>query len=747
MYNTPKLMVVSSSFEISAPAEGRYKIVVRTYGYISDSLSVQVGASGLDIGTIELSLGSDISDIQSLKEITVSARRPLIEQHSDRMVYDVTRDPNARRLRMTGILEKIPAMNFSSGKLEYAGLSVGRIFINGEEHEFINASTQFPMNHIRGDVMAQIEVIPPGSPQYDNNVTIVNIITSRPLPNGFATEIKGGGKTDNSWDADVNFVSKIHDRFIFRIGYSGLWADSPKLNAETLYENFESGATVSVRNSHTEAWSTRDRHNFKFRSSMTLGKNKLDLGLNTSFGESDSYNIAKHIIINGAQQSELSASHGRSRTVPTLNGDLKLTFERTKRRWVYILYNYADNRIESFNRTELTPEDGELYMARYSEGENYTKVHTAQIFNKLSFGAGHSLTAQGLYVHRTYDDLTQYRYLSPDEMGEGEIGGLNYKQQVMSLKGSYNYQIRKFSTAATLGAEYETNRGIFRNTGTPLCHDHWQLTPRFSLTWRLGKYSLGTSYGMKSIRPTMTMLNPYEDDSDPKNILRGNPDLRSETGHNISLSLNRNFGALSGKVGLSLSFNLIPDAIERVTEPAENGINITTYRNVGKRYRYHIGFDNGVIPITRNIYLTYFAGYSIIFYNSHDPNIGTNRTEGFDCIANLSGRLWKSGSVKIDYYLSSTQNLSQSLKTDYLHRFAIRIDQSIIKNKLSASVTVSNPFSSHSTLREDIAGPNFRMVSRHEYLGRIFGFSLRANLGRLKDRVPEAETVPDDTSR
>jgi hypothetical protein len=603
------------------------------------------------------------------------------------------------------------------------------------------------MNHIRGDVMAQIEVIPPGSPQYDNNVTIVNIITSRPLPNGFATEIESGCKTDNSWDADVDFVSKIRNSFIFRIGYSGSGQNSPKLNTETLYESFGDVASALVRYSHTEAWSTRVGHNLKFRCSIPLGKNKLDFGFNTSFGKSDSYNNAEHII-NSAQQSDLSAFHGRSRTVPSLNGDLKFTFERTKRRYAYITYNYADNRIESSNHTELTPaEEGDLYASRHSEGEKYSKVHTAQTFDLLTFGAGHSLTVRGLYIHRTYDDLTQYSYLSSGYTEENEIIGLNYKQQVVSLNGSYNYRIRKFSTSATLGTEYETNRGIFRNTGTPLSHNHWQLTPRVSLRWLLKKYSLGTYYSMNSIRPTMTMLNPYEDDSDPKNILRGNPYLRPETKHGISLSLDKSFGTLSGKVGVSLSFDLIPNAIEKVTEPADNGINITIYRNVGRRERYRIGFDNGMIPITKNIYLTYFAGYSIIFYDSHDPNIGSNRTEGFDCIANLSGRLWKSGYVKIDYYLSSTQNLSQSLKTDYFHRVTIRIDQSIIKNKLSASLTVSNPFSSHSALREEIAGSNFRMVSRHEYLGRILGFSLRANFGRLKDRVAEAETVPDDTSR
>ena len=101
-------------------------------------------------------------------------------------------------------------------------------------------------------------------------------------------------------------------------------------------------------------------------------------------------------------------------------------------------------------------------------------------------------------------------------------------------------------------------------------------------------------------------------------------------------------------MGLSLSFNLIPDAIEWVVEPEDNGINISTYRNVGRREKYSIGFDNGVIPITWNIYLTYFVGYSIIFYDSHDPNIDSKRTEDFGDIANLLGSLWKSDPFAID---------------------------------------------------------------------------------------------------
>ncbi|MFA5713695.1 MAG: TonB-dependent receptor, partial [Bacteroidales bacterium] len=497
-----------------------------------------------------------------------------------------------------------------------------------------------------------------------------------------------------------------------------------------------------------------DRQELKFRASTTLGKNKLNFGIKTSFGGSDSYNNAIHTSSN-SQGQEHTLFHSSFRNIPTVSGDIKFTFERTRKRFAYITYNYADNRTEYTNLTNLTnvsPADETLASSRESIRENYSKVHTAQTFDMLTLGRGHSLTIRSLYTNRQYDDLTQYTYYyyspDPDDPNEPSVeeieesGGVQYNQQVVSLSGAYSYRIRNIAAAATLGGQYEGNRGLFRNTNTPLQHSHWQFAPSLSLTWRAKKYFFRTGYSMGTIRPNMNMLNPYEDDSDPKNIYRGNPDLRPETRHSTSLSLSRRFGKLGGSIEMSLSFSLIPNAIERVTMATDNGATLTTYRNIGQRKQYRIGFDNGVIPFSKNVALQYFVGYSFIVFDSPDPNLGHNRTGGFDCIAVLSGRAWSSGTLRLTYNLLSSHNLSQSQKTGYLHNFTFRLDQSIIKNKISASLTVANPFESRSTLREEIAGSNFRTISTREHLGRIVGVSLRFNFGRLKDRVAEAENVP-----
>lgn len=245
----------------------------------------------------------------------------------------------------------------------------------------------------------------------------------------------------------------------------------------------------------------------------------------------------------------------------------------------------------------------------------------------------------------------------------------------------------------------------------------------------------------------MAMLNPYEDDSDPRNIVRGNPGLKSETEHDISAGIYRHLGMIVGQASVSFFCSIIPDAIERVTESAGGDASITTYRNVGRRVKYGISTYNAIPLDKKGTFLSFYLVYSITRYDSPDPNVGDNRSRGIEGMAIFSGKLWKGARLQADYLLTSTQNLSQSRKTDYLHSLKFEINQEIIKNRLSASVYVRNPFESRSSLRERIAGDNFRMETSREHLGRVFGFSLRFNFGRLRDRVADATPPPDDTSR
>ena len=268
------------SFAWQAPKAGTYKLVFKALGCISDSLVVELAAD-TQVGMIKL-FPDDVS--RTLEAASVTAEQPLMVNMIDRYVYDVSRDPDAKRKKMTEMIEKIPNVNAltADGRLEYGGVRFEQIFIDGERHEMINVGLQFPMRMIRGDVMDKIELILPGSPQYDNSGPILNIITSRPLPNGYAAEVKGEAATNNNYVGNVDVVSKIRDKVVLRFGYGINYGSSPKLNSNTLRENYASdGTTASSLESVTQSWTDRLSHAIRLRGSTKLFARNLTFGVST----------------------------------------------------------------------------------------------------------------------------------------------------------------------------------------------------------------------------------------------------------------------------------------------------------------------------------------------------------------------------------------------------------------------------------------------------------------------------------
>lgn len=146
-------------FSLKVKSPGSYLIKFDAMGYGADSLTVNITESVTNIGVIKLPEG------QQLTGVTVSAKKLIMKQEVDKLVYDVTNDPEAKRLKMADIMKKIPFMTINAldGKLKYLDNTISTILINGKSNEMISGGRQFPMRLIKGDVMSSIEIIMPGT--------------------------------------------------------------------------------------------------------------------------------------------------------------------------------------------------------------------------------------------------------------------------------------------------------------------------------------------------------------------------------------------------------------------------------------------------------------------------------------------------------------------------------------------------------------------------------------------------------
>ena len=128
-------------------------------GFMTDSLVVETDVKDLNLGKIALIEG------ETLAGTTVKARKVVMKVEEDRLVYDVSKDLDAGKVKMMDIMKRIPfmAINPKSGNLSYLDENITNITINGQKNNLISGGRQHPMKLIKGDYMKEIEVILPNT--------------------------------------------------------------------------------------------------------------------------------------------------------------------------------------------------------------------------------------------------------------------------------------------------------------------------------------------------------------------------------------------------------------------------------------------------------------------------------------------------------------------------------------------------------------------------------------------------------
>lgn len=263
-------------FTIFVKSSGTYLIKIDAMGYARDSLKVEVKETAQDIGTFHLAAG------QQLAGITLSAEKLIMKDEGDRLVYDVTKDPEAKRVKMMDIMKKIPNLSVNpKGKLTYLDEDIATIKINGEDNAMVNSGRQFTMRMIKGDVMNRIEVILPNTPENKSDKAIINIKLARDLPDGYAADLNLSGNSRNSHNGNADFITKAGNVYFFTtygIGYN----NSPTIENLTIKENLTANADIVLQENNSYSYNEGISHSLSLGSTFKLSeKDRFRLTLNT----------------------------------------------------------------------------------------------------------------------------------------------------------------------------------------------------------------------------------------------------------------------------------------------------------------------------------------------------------------------------------------------------------------------------------------------------------------------------------
>ena len=281
------------SFTLRYNKEGSYTLTFSSVGYASVDRKITLGNADeqTDLGKVALQAGVEIEGI------TV---KPLIMEMSDRLVYNVKADPEAKYRKMATIVDKVPGLDQSGsrGQFQYNNLPISKILINGREEVLISGGRQYTMEFIGAALMDEIEVIMPGSPEYNNDKIILNIKTNQPLPVGFASELGGDAAVPNGkYGADVDVVSKV-GRTTFATKYAYSLTHTPTLHKSSTseYLGTEGGDTPLYTLHDSDADSTRGHSHrlaISYKGEINKRKGYILATLNGTSSESNRYTDTK----------------------------------------------------------------------------------------------------------------------------------------------------------------------------------------------------------------------------------------------------------------------------------------------------------------------------------------------------------------------------------------------------------------------------------------------------------------------
>lgn len=706
-------------FEIKIHKDGDYQLLISHLEFGSMVRKIHCGGGVIDLGRIFLKV--DNNEIEAGK---ISARS-LITRESDRIVYDVSKDPDAARMNISAFMSKIPGLRMSvkNGNLEFRDVPLGNILIDDRDNDIINLNRQYTMSFIRADYMSKIELILPNSPEYNNTKPIVVISLSKPLPFGAAGQIKGYSSSLNSHSLTPDAV--INTPLIgIGLRYSFNYSDEPPTTngfSRTSYgsdkdkDNTMNGS--DYRNSMSEGHSInmnlfRPLFRDKIKVSASIGASKTDGNTRTL--------SSTEMSISGSSDSYLSSSEKTSSSPLNINAGFKADYRWKRDNHVTFKYTLKNSHCD----INETLRQSHTFDAMLNNSKKRDFQNNITVAAKLRPNRRIGLMLESGYMFRDYEDKAAY--------WNGNQGGMDYKQSVAYANAMLMGSVfkRRLGYSLALSTESVINKGMNVSTSRSLDYHELNLIPKITLSWRVLKnYQLWSSYTCMSRRPRQEQLDPYRDMSDPYNINVGNLNLKGEITHTFSGAIDKNFTIKwIDNLSIQADYSSTPNSIELISSVEDNNVRTISYANIGRRSTIKFSAYGAFRP-AKIFKISLNASYSRTRYCISEDEINDINTFSLSQSASLDFKFAYISQSLIVYPQGLTAQ-SRAMRPEPLMDLAI--SRYWEKAHIGGTIGFEDLLHGRSIRKTSISAGDFTQESWIQRTGRRIYFSIYWRIGKFK---------------
>ncbi|MFZ4057590.1 MAG: TonB-dependent receptor domain-containing protein [Ferruginibacter sp.] len=616
------------NFEISS-STGDYLISIVHVGYEKKWSAVfQATTSSTVLEPIILNAVTT-----KLKDVTVTAKKPLIEVRADKTIFNVEASINATGSNALELLQKSPGMQVDNNdNISMKGKTGVRVYVDGKMMQLDTKDLAAYLRSINSNDIEAIEMIANPSAKYDasGNAGIVNIRlkknkkfgTNGSVNAGFIQGVtpKGNGSLNLNYrdkainifgNAGVNLGNNENTMFLKRIQKDTLYDQaSTNINKNKSF-NIKAGADFFIDKKRT----------FGVMATVNHGNNEFASEGNTPIYYVPTGQFIKNLkatnsIPNNRTNANFNINYRYADTTgKEINFDADYGFFRGDGRSFQPNYYYDNSNVLLYKvvNRNFTPTDIDIYTA---------KVDVEKKLGKGKFGYGAKTSV--VLTKNTFDFFNDNSNGEPIKILD-RSNRFKYSENVNAAYANYQAAINsKWSYQIGLRAEQTNSKGVLTRADGVIQPDdevkksYIDFFPSGALTWNINaKHALNLTYSRRIDRPTYQDLNPFENKLDELTYQKGNAFLQPQYTDNVELT-----HTFMGFINTTVGYSHVKDY---ATETTDSIGNATFVQQQNLATQDILNFNIGApLPIKK-----WWNGYVNLWYSYQIFNgeIGDNKVK------------------------------------------------------------------------------------------------------------------------
>lgn len=717
----------SGRFSLTVDEAGAYRMTFSMLGYRTVVRELTVDKS-CDMGDIVMEEG------EQLESVEIVVQKPLVTHTAEKLTYEVENDPQAATATLDDILRKVPQLSIDAeGKVLVNGESNYKILVNGHSQGSMSRNFNEIIKSMPASSIKRIEVITNPGIKYDAEGTagILNIITSSRRIDGF------NGSLSNHLTFYPNIYDNVNGRAAVQSGkfalevsaYNGYYCAADNGGQQMLIENL-----VSDTNRYRYMTSENDlgrqiHYGGSISASYQIDDSDLltfEGGIYGSPGGKDGNNIStQHNTISDADHNPVQEyTYVNNSKYKYIGGSMTLAYEHRFDEEGEHTLSLADNLdIDPDWWSQNDAYTGDLNYTQNDQEDTRTLENTFQADYSVLLGDAHTVDvgAKHIYRHSSIDNSTAIDGTTI------EGGNMRYYQHIAALYGGYSYEGDAWSVNGGVRIEGTYNSADV----TPLKEEKysfdnsfWNVVPYLSVGWQpAAGHNLSLTYTERLGRPSIEQLSPYENISATA-IIAGNPDLRSEVSH--SLTLKYAYSHNKWNVSIYPMAYISNNGISNFTRMLDNGILYDTRTNDMHSRRYSLAATLMFRPNDK-FTLSFSTRVTYGHYKLLSQGIDTEGV-GFYESLNMDIKLWKGATLNIYEMANLPSPYLAQTRDKWTWHYGLGINQKLLDDRLTLSLSANNPFREYITNSVTIRTPTYVAWNEYRYPGgnRLsFGISWR----------------------